>query len=72
MFLSGQKMLDAARGHALNLVLRIDLYGKLQPPLDIKDHKFLSQEGAQQCDPAAILLFSLVIQPQLRKISQYL
>jgi hypothetical protein len=38
-------------------------------PLVVGDHKFPSQEGAQQEDPAATLLFSLVIQPLLCKIS---
>jgi hypothetical protein len=67
---SRKKMLDAAREYAPNFVRWINLiYGKQQPPFVIGDHKFPSQERAQQDDPAATLLFSLVIQPLLRKIS---
>jgi hypothetical protein len=67
---SRKKMLDAAREYAPNFVRWINLiYGKQQPPFVIGDHKFPSQERAQQGDTAAMLLFSLVIQPLLRKIS---
>jgi hypothetical protein len=67
---SRQKMLHAACGHAPNLVRWINLiYGKQQPPRVLRDYKFRSQKGAQQGDPAAMLLFSLVIQPLLRQIS---
>jgi Reverse transcriptase (RNA-dependent DNA polymerase) len=65
-----QKMLYAAREYAPNVVRWINLiYGKQQRLLVIGSHKFPSQEGAQQGDPAAMLLFSLVIQPLPRKIS---
>jgi hypothetical protein len=49
---------------AINLI-----NGKQQAPLVLGDYKFRIQEGAQQGDPAAMLLFSLAIQPLLRQIS---
>jgi hypothetical protein len=63
-------MLDAAREYAPNLVRWNNLtYGKQQPPHDLGNHKFPSREGAQQGDPAAMLLFSFAINPLLLKIS---
>jgi hypothetical protein len=59
---SRQKMPHAACDHAPNLVRWNNLiYGKQQPPFVLGDYKFMSQEGAQQGYPAAMLLFSLVI-----------
>jgi hypothetical protein len=63
-------MLHATCGYAPSLVRWINLiYGKQQLPRVVGGYKFRSQEGAQQGDPAAMLLFSLVIQPLLRHIS---
>jgi hypothetical protein len=62
-------MLDAAREYASNLVRWLNfIYGKQEPPLVIGDHKFPSREGAQQDDPATMLIFPPVIQPLLIKV----
>jgi hypothetical protein len=39
-----------------------------RPRLFLGDHKFPNREGAQQDDPAAMLIFSPVIQPLLIKV----
>jgi hypothetical protein len=65
-------MLDAAREYAPNLVRWINIiYGEQKPPLVIGDHRFPSKKDLSNLrgDPAAMLLFSLVIQPLQRKIS---
>ena len=45
------------------------MYGGEPPALMYGPYRLASREGAQQGDPAAMLLFSLVIQPILRALS---
>jgi hypothetical protein len=70
--LSRQKMLDAAREYAPNLVRWINLiYGEQNPPslLGTTNSRAKKDLSNLRGDPAALLLFSLAIQPLQRKIS---
>ena len=67
---SRQKMLDLLPQHCPMLARFINMiYGGEPPPLMYGPFRLASLEGAQQGDPAAMLLFGLVIQPMLKKMS---
>ena len=67
---SRQKMLDLIVERCPALARFVNMiYGGEPPALMYGSHHLDSREGAQQGDPAAMLLFSLVIQPILKRLS---
>ena len=68
---SRQKMLDLVVDRCPALARFVNMiYGGDPPALMYGCHRLDSREGAQQGDPAAMLLFSLVIQPILKALSE--
>lgn len=67
---SRQALLKLIVERAPNLARFVNLlYGGDAPPIVFGDHILRSAEGSQQGDPLSMLLFSLVIQPMLKRVS---